>query len=88
MKSKMSEKTPEHINFRRWLRETEFIPQRPKEAHLLAVTDKKTGKVCDIAIAQDEPPYHNRGWKLKCLYPRTRYSIERMQTNLRGITNR
>lgn len=40
----MSERTPEHINFRRWLKETEFIPQRPKEAHLLAVTDKKTGK--------------------------------------------
>lgn len=84
----MSEKTPEHINFRRWLKETEFIPQRPKEAHLLAAIDKKTGKVCDIAIAQDEPPYHNRGLKLKCLYQRTRYSIERMQTNLRGITNR
>lgn len=29
----MSERTPEHINFRRWLKETEFIPQRPKEAH-------------------------------------------------------
>lgn len=41
----MSEKTPEHINFIRWLKETEFIPQRPKEAHLLAAIDKKTGKV-------------------------------------------
>lgn len=84
----MSERTPEHINFRRWLKETEFIPQRPKEAHLLAVTDKKTGKACDIAITQDKPPYHNRSWKLKCLYPEQRFSIERMQTNLRGITRR
>lgn len=54
----MSERTPEHINFRRWLKETEFIPQRPKEAHLLAVTDKKTGKVCDIAITQHKLHLH------------------------------
>lgn len=84
----MSDRTPEHINFRRWLKETEFIPQRPKEAHLLAAIDKKTGKVCDIAITQDKPPYHNRGWKLRDLYPEERFSIERMQTNLRGITRR
>lgn len=84
----MSDKTPEHINFRRWLKETEFIPQRPKEAHLLAVIDKKTGKVCDIAIAQDKPPYQNRSWKLKCLYPEEKFRIERMQTNLIGITRR
>lgn len=78
----------EHLNYMKWLKQTEVKPQRPKEAHLLAVIDKGTGKVCDIAVTHDVPPLKERKWKLKCLYPRTRYSIERMQTNLRGITNR
>ena len=62
----MSERTPEHINFRRWAKGDRVYP----------------------TASEGSPSYHNRGWKLKCLYPKTRYSIERMQTNLRGITNR
>lgn len=78
----------EHLNYLKWLKQTEVKPQRPKEAHLLAVIDKGTGKVCNIGVSQDKPPYHNRAWKLKALYPHSRYDIERMETNLRGITRR
>lgn len=85
----MSERTNTgHIDFRSWLKETEFTPQRPKEAHLLAVTDKRTGKICDIAVTQNRFAYRYLSWKLKHLYPEDKFTIEQMQTDLRDITRR
>lgn len=43
----------EHLNYLKWLKQTEVKPQRPKEAHLLAVIDKGTGKICNIEVSQE-----------------------------------
>ena len=42
--------------FIKWLEQPHKREWRPKEVHLLAVTNKKTGKVCDIAVTHDVPP--------------------------------
>lgn len=50
--------------FIKWLEQPHKREWRPKEVHLLAVTNKKTGKVCDIAVTHDVPPLKERKWKL------------------------
>ena len=71
--------------FIKWLEKPHKREWRPKEVHLLAVTNKKTGKVCDIAVAHDVPPLKERKWKLQCMYPESEYSYERMQTDIRKL---
>lgn len=59
---------------------------RPKVVHLQAVTNRKTGKVCDIAVSHDVPPMRERKWKFQGMYPESEYIYERMQTDIRHIT--
>ena len=68
--------------FIKWLEKPHKREWRPREVHLLAVTNKKTGKVCDIAVTHDVPPLKERKWKLQCMYPESEYSYERMQTDI------
>ena len=72
--------------FIKWLEHPHKREWRPKQVHILAVTNKKTGKVCDIAVTHDVPPLKERKWKLQCMYPESEYSYERMQTDIRNIT--
>lgn len=72
-----------HMKFTKWLNQTEYKKQSPRKAYLLSIFDKQTGKVCDIMVSENEPPYENRTALLTLKYPRQRYGIERMFTNLK-----
>lgn len=72
--------------FIKWLEKLRKREWRPKKVHLLAVTNKKTGKVCDIAVTHDVHHLMEIKWKMKCMYPESEYSYERMQTDIRNIT--
>lgn len=72
--------------FIKWLEQPHNQEWRPKVVHLQAVTNRKTGKVCDIAVSHDVPPMRERKWKFQGMYPESEYSYERMQTDIRHIT--
>lgn len=72
--------------FIKWLEQPHKQEWRPKVVHLQAVTNRKTGKVCDIAVSHDVPPMRERKWKFQGMYPESEYSYERMQTDIRHIT--
>lgn len=51
--------------FIKWLEQPHKQEWRPKVVHLQAVTNRKTGKVCDIAVSHDVPPMKEKNGNSK-----------------------